>query len=68
VAPTLQGRAQGAYQGATGLAVVVAGVWAGLAWGADGTAPLLASGSVAIVFAIALGLGRFDVASLGRGR
>jgi len=68
VAPMLQGRAQGVYQGATGLAVVVAGVWAGLAWGANGTVPLLVSGSVASAFAVGLWLGRVDGATLGRKR
>jgi len=36
-----QGRAQGLYQGLTGGAVLLAGVWAGFAWGASGTMPLL---------------------------
>ena len=64
VAPMVQGRAQGAYQGATGLAIVAAGVWAGLAWGANGTVPLLVSGTVAAAFAIGLWFGRVDVARL----
>ncbi|MFE2419873.1 MFS transporter [Streptomyces hokutonensis] len=46
-----QGSAQGLYQGATGAAVLLAGVWAGLAWGADGHLPLLVSGAVALVLA-----------------
>ena len=46
-----QGSAQGLYQGATGAAVLLAGVWAGLAWGADGHLPLLISGAVALALA-----------------
>lgn len=62
VGSDLQSSAQGLFQGATGCAVLVAGIWAGLAWGADGTVPLLVSGSVGAVFAVAL-LGR---AAIGR--
>ena len=47
VPPTLQGRGQGLYQGLTGGAVLVAGLWAGLAWGKQGTVPLLVSGFAA---------------------
>jgi MFS family permease len=47
VPPELQGRGQGVYQGLTGGAVLVAGVWAGLAWGKQGTVPLLISGFAA---------------------
>lgn len=46
-----QGAAQGLYQGATGAAVLVAGLWAGLAWGTDGRLPLLISGGIALVLA-----------------
>ncbi len=52
-----QGSAQGVYQGLTGGAVLAAGIWAGLAWGADGRIPLLISGSAAIVMAVGLLLG-----------
>jgi MFS family permease len=44
VGPDLQASAQGLFQGVSGLAVLVAGVWAGLLWGADGRLPLLVSG------------------------
>ncbi|MFD8212213.1 MFS transporter [Streptomyces sp. NPDC059697] len=55
-----QGTAQGLYQGATGAAVLLAGLWAGLAWGADGYVPLLVSGAAALALAAALPvLGRF---------
>lgn len=46
-----QGIAQGLFQGATGAAVLLAGVWAGLAWGTDGRLPLLISGGIALVLA-----------------
>ncbi|MCB0926480.1 MAG: MFS transporter [Mycolicibacterium insubricum] len=49
-----QGSAQGVFQGLSGLAVLCAGLWAGLWWGADGTLPLLVSGTVAGVFAVGL--------------
>jgi MFS family permease len=54
VGSDLQGSAQGVFQGASGFAVLVAGVWAGLLWGADGRLPLLVSGVVGAVFALAL--------------
>ncbi|WP_416960522.1 MFS transporter [Streptomyces sp. Agncl-13] len=46
-----QGTAQGLFQGATGAAVLLAGVWAGLAWGTDGHLPLLISGGIALALA-----------------
>ena len=49
-----QASAQGVFQGASGLAVLFAGVWAGLAWGANGRLPLLVSGVVGGCFAVAL--------------
>jgi MFS family permease len=53
-----QASAQGVFQGGSGLAILVAGVWAGLLWGADGRLPLLISGAVGACFAVAL-LGRW---------
>ncbi len=53
-----QATAQGVFQGGSGLAILVAGVWAGLLWGADGRLPLLISGVVGGCFAAAL-LGRW---------
>jgi hypothetical protein len=53
----LQGTAQGLFQGATGGAVLVAGLWAGLAWTAGssaGTIPLLISGIAGTVFAVVM--------------
>lgn len=50
--PALQGRAQGIYQGFTGSAIVIAGVWAGLAWHGTGVVPLLISGTVSGLFAL----------------
>jgi MFS family permease len=49
-----QGAAQGFVQGLGGFAVLVAGLWAGLAWGSVGQVPLLVAGSVAAVLAVAL--------------
>ncbi|MCW2571602.1 MAG: Multidrug resistance protein MdtH [Frankiales bacterium] len=49
-----QGAAQGLYQSLTGGAILVAGLWAGLAWQGDGTVPLLISGSAAAVLGGAL--------------
>ncbi len=49
-----QSTAQGVFQGGSGLAILFAGLWAGLLWGADGRLPLLVSGSVGAVFAMVL--------------
>ena len=49
-----QASAQGVFQGASGLAVLIAGLWAGLLWGADGRLPLLVSGVVGGCFAAVL--------------
>ena len=49
-----QGSAQGVFQGASGFAVLGAGLWAGLLWGADGRLPLLVSGVFGGCFAVAL--------------
>jgi MFS family permease len=54
VGSDLQGSAQGVFQGASGFAVLIAGLWAGLLWGADGRLPLLVSGVVGGIFAVAL--------------
>jgi len=48
----LQGSAQGLYQGAAGAAILVAGLWAGVAWGSAGRVPLLVSGGCALVMAL----------------
>ncbi len=53
-----QSTAQGVFQGGSGLAILIAGVWAGLLWGADGRVPLLISGVVGACFAVLL-LGRW---------
>ncbi|MFJ9844829.1 MFS transporter [Kitasatospora sp. NPDC101155] len=66
-----QGTAQGVYQGLTGAGVLGAGLWAGLAWGDDGHLPLLVSGTVGAVLALALlayGPGAKAVAGGRRGR
>jgi MFS family permease len=50
----LQASAQGVFQGASGFAVLAAGLWAGFLWGADGRLPLLISGIVGGLFALGL--------------
>ena len=55
--PEVRGRAQGLLQGLSGGAVLVAGLWAGLAWESgpgSGTVPLLISGIVSAAAAVAL--------------
>jgi MFS family permease len=54
VGPDLQASAQGVFQGAGGFAIMFAGIWAGLLWGADGALPLLVSGVLGGVFAVAV--------------
>ncbi|HTI74412.1 MAG TPA: MFS transporter [Mycobacterium sp.] len=54
VGPDVQASAQGVFQGASGFAVLAAGLWAGFLWGADGRLPLLISGIVGGLFAVAL--------------
>ena len=49
-----QASAQGVFQGGTGLAVLVAGLWAGFLWGSNGQLPLLISGITGGVFAVVL--------------
>jgi MFS family permease len=48
----VQASAQGVFQGASGFAMLFAGLWAGLLWGADGRVPLLISGAAGAVFAV----------------
>ena len=59
-----QTTAQGVFQGGSGLAILVAGVWAGLLWGADGRLPLLVSGIAGACFA-ALLLGNWALRRAG---
>lgn len=54
VGSDLQASAQGVFQGASGFAVLGAGLWAGFLWGTDGRLPLLISGIVGGVFAVGL--------------
>jgi len=54
VGADVQASAQGVFQGASGFAILAAGLWAGLLWGADGTVPLLVSGVAGGVFAVAV--------------
>lgn len=52
-----QSTAQGLYQGLSGGAILIAGLWAGLAWHGDGRIPLLISGGVGLALAAVLVLG-----------
>jgi MFS family permease len=52
-----QAGAQGVFQGVTGAAVLLAGIWAGLAWGHDGRLPLLISGTAGALIAAVLLVG-----------
>ncbi|MGA5463449.1 MFS transporter [Mycobacterium sp. NPDC050041] len=54
VGDDVQSSAQGLFQGLSGFAVLTAGLWAGFAWGTDGTVPLLVSGAVGAVLAVVL--------------
>jgi MFS family permease len=49
-----QASAQGIVQSLTGFGVLLAGIWAGLAWGGSGTIPLLVSGTVGLLIAVLL--------------
>ena len=51
---TRQAGAQGLYQALTGGAILVAGLWAGLAWNGSGVVPLVVSGTVATVLGLGL--------------
>jgi MFS family permease len=51
------GTGLGLYQGLAGGAALIAGIWAGLAWGSDGRLPLLVSGVVVAGLAAVLFLG-----------
>lgn len=46
----------GIYQGTIGVGALIAGIWAGLAWGHSGRTPLLVAGAVAGVLAVLLAL------------
>ncbi|MDQ2723000.1 MAG: MFS transporter [Actinomycetota bacterium] len=52
--PGRQGSAQGLYQGLTGAAILLAGLWAGLTWNTTGRLPLLISGATALALALVL--------------
>jgi MFS family permease len=49
-----RGTALGIHAAVTGIGLLVAGVWAGLAWGGDGRVPLLVSGTATAGLAVAL--------------
>jgi MFS family permease len=52
------GTALGYFQGILGIGSLIAGIWAGLAWGRNGTIPFLLSGSVVAFLALILILWR----------
>ncbi len=54
---TLLGTGLGLFQGAAGGAALIAGIWAGLAWGGDGRGPLIVSGVLVAALAGVLLLG-----------
>ena len=64
--PAAPGTGQGFFQGLSGFGVLVAGVWAGLAWGSDGTVALLVSGTCAAVLAAVVLLGSAFPSPSGR--
>ena len=52
--PEDRGTALGIHAAVSGAGLLVAGVWAGLAWGGDGRVPFLVSGTITAVIASAL--------------
>jgi MFS family permease len=62
----LLGTGLGYFQAITGGCALLAGVWAGLAWGRDGQLPMLVSGCVAAVLAAALAFGGRGLGSAAR--
>jgi MFS family permease len=54
----VMGTGLGLFQGITGGCALVAGIWAGFAWGHDGSTPLVIAGAVAAVVAVAVALAR----------
>jgi hypothetical protein len=53
------GTGLGLYQGIVGACSLVAGIWAGLAWGADGSVPLLISGAIVALIAPVVAVVKF---------
>jgi MFS family permease len=49
--PEGHGSAQGLYQSVSGIGILFAGIWAGLAWHGDGRLPLFVSGGVGLFVA-----------------
>jgi MFS family permease len=56
----VMGTGLGVFQGITGGCALLAGIWAGLAWGHDGSTPLVIAGAVAAVVAVAVAVARPD--------
>lgn len=55
--PAQRGAALGIHAAVSGIGLVVAGMWAGLAWGGDGRVPLVISGSVTFIVAVGVIVG-----------
>lgn len=64
--PESMGAGLGYYQGIVGGASLLAGIWAGLAWGSNGRLPFLISGLVVCILAGVLSLQRHRFGSLKR--
>ena len=60
------GTGLGYFQGITGGCALIAGIWAGFAWGDGGSTPLVISGIAAAVIAVAISLSRETAISDGR--
>jgi len=58
VPPEQRGTALGIHAGVSGVALLIAGVWAGLAWNHTGRVPFIASGIVVVILAVVLLAGR----------
>ncbi|HKO26301.1 MAG TPA: MFS transporter, partial [Solirubrobacteraceae bacterium] len=54
----VMGTGLGLFQGITGGCALIAGIWAGLAWGHDGSTPLIVAGAVAAVAAVGVATAR----------
>ena len=54
VPPGVRGTALGLHAAVTGFGLLIAGVWAGLAWGGTGRVPFLVAGGAALVTAAAI--------------
>ncbi len=63
VPATNRGTALGIHAAVTGAGLLVAGIWAGLAWHGTGRVPFIASGIAVFAIALVLFLGRASTAT-----